>query len=51
MAIADVFDAFSRKRCCRNAMPIEKCFAIIQDGAGTAFDPALAGLFWTHVRK
>ena len=34
MAIADVFDAVSQKRCYRDAMPIEECFAIIEKGIG-----------------
>lgn len=45
MAIADVFDAISSKRCYRDAMPIETCFNIIQEGAGTDFDPDLVDLF------
>lgn len=45
MAIADVFDAVSQKRCYREAMPVEECFAIIEEGAGTDFDPVLAKLF------
>ena len=45
MAIADVFDAISSKRCYRDPMPLDRCFAIIQDGAGTDFDPDLVELF------
>lgn len=45
MAIADVFDAISAKRCYREAMPIEQCFSIIEEGAGTQFDPKLVALF------
>lgn len=45
MAIADVFDAVSAKRCYRDAMPIEKCFSIIEEGAGTDFDPGLVSMF------
>ncbi|WP_178842327.1 HD domain-containing phosphohydrolase [uncultured Treponema sp.] len=45
MAIADVFDAVSQKRCYRNAMPAEECFKIIQNGIGTDFDPLLAKIF------
>lgn len=45
MAIADVFDAVSAKRCYRDAMPIEKCFKIIEEGAGTDFDPKLVSVF------
>ncbi|MGN0739996.1 MAG: HD-GYP domain-containing protein [Treponema sp.] len=45
MAIADVFDAISAKRCYRDAMPVEKCFQIIEEGAGKDFDPELVKLF------
>ena len=45
MAIADVFDAISAKRCYRDAMPLEKCFAIIKEGKGVDFDPVLTDLF------
>lgn len=45
MAIADVFDAVSARRCYRDAMPIDKCFSIIEEGAGTDFDPGLVAIF------
>lgn len=45
MAIADVFDAVSEKRCYREAMPLEKCFEIIQEGSGQDFDPMLVEVF------
>ncbi len=45
MAIADVFDALSEKRCYRDAMPLEKCFQIIEEGAGSDFDPTLVEIF------
>ena len=45
MAIADVFDAISAKRVYRDAMPIDKCFHIIEEGAGSDFDPELVALF------
>lgn len=45
MAIADVFDAVSQKRCYRDAMPIDECFEIIEKGAGKDFDPALVKIF------
>ncbi|MDY3249579.1 MAG: HD domain-containing protein [Candidatus Choladocola sp.] len=45
MAIADVFDAVSADRCYRAALPLEKCFEIIQDGSGQDFDPILAEIF------
>lgn len=45
MAVADVFDAVSAKRCYRDAMPLEKCFQIIEEGAGKDFDPDIAAVF------
>lgn len=45
MAIADVFDAVSAKRCYRDAMPVETCFKIIEEGSGRDFDPELVALF------
>lgn len=45
MAVADVFDAVSEKRCYRAAMPLEKCFAIICEGSGQDFDPVIAEVF------
>ena len=45
MAIADVFDAVSAKRYYRDAMPIDQCFQIIENGRGTDFDPDLVDVF------
>lgn len=45
MAIADVFDAISEKRCYREAMSMDKCFEIIEDGSGQAFEPLLVEVF------
>ena len=45
MSVADVFDAVSAKRCYRDAMPLDKCFAIIEEGIGTQFDPVVANVF------
>lgn len=45
MAIADVFDAVSEKRCYRDAMPLERCFEIIEEGSGQDFDPTLVEVF------
>lgn len=45
MAIADVFDAVSEKRCYRDAMPLEQCFNIILEGSGQDFDPMLVEVF------
>lgn len=45
MAIADVFDAVSEKRCYRDALPLEKCFEIILEGSGQDFEPMLVEVF------
>lgn len=45
MAVADVFDAVSAKRCYRDAMPLEKCFNIIESGSGQDFEPILVEVF------
>lgn len=45
MAIADVFDAISQKRCYRDAMPLDKCFEIIKNGRENDFDPLLVDIF------
>ncbi|MBR2046820.1 MAG: HD domain-containing protein [Agathobacter sp.] len=50
MAIADVFDAVSEKRCYRDALPLEQCFEIIADGSGQAFEPLLVEVF-LDIRK
>lgn len=51
MAIADVFDAVSAKRCYRDALPLDICFKIIEEGIGTDFDPQLARLFLNAKEK
>lgn len=45
MAISDVFDAVSEKRCYRDALPLDACFEIIKNGSGTDFDPLLVEVF------
>lgn len=45
MAVADVFDAVSEKRCYRDALPLDTCFDIIKNGAGEDFDPLIAKIF------
>lgn len=45
MAVSDVFDAISQKRCYRDAIPLEQCFAIIKEGGGKELDPVIASLF------
>ena len=45
MAIADVFDAVSAKRCYRDALPLKECFRIIEEGSETDFDPVMVEVF------
>lgn len=45
MAVADVFDALSSKRCYKEAMPLEKAFAIIKEETGSHFDVEIANAF------
>ncbi len=49
MAVADVFDALTSKRCYKNAMPLEKAYAIIREESGTHFDPVVVEAFFTAV--
>ena len=51
MAVADVFDAVSAKRCYRDAMPLEECYRIISDGRGTDFDPDVVDAFFANREK
>lgn len=51
MAVADVFDALTAKRCYKNAMPIEKAVSIIREETGTHFDPIVAEAFLSAVGK
>jgi putative two-component system response regulator len=48
VAIADVYDALSHDRVYRPAMPEEKVLSILQEGAGTQFDPHLLATFFSH---
>ncbi len=45
MAIADVFDAVTEKRCYKDALPLEESFRIIEKGAGIDFDPEIVDIF------
>ena len=45
-AIADVFDALISKRPYKEPFPLEKSFAIIQEGSGTHFDPKVVEAFF-----
>lgn len=45
MAVADVFDALVSPRIYKPPFPLEKALQIIQDGAGTQFDPKVVEVF------
>ena len=45
MAVADVFDALASPRVYKPAFPMEKALKIIQEGAGTQFDPKCVEVF------
>ena len=46
MAVADVFDALISKRVYKEAMPLEKAYAIIREESGTHFEPEIADAFF-----
>ena len=45
MAVADVFDALASPRVYKPAFPLEKALTIIQEGAGSQFDPKCVEVF------
>jgi putative two-component system response regulator len=45
-AVADVFDALSTSRPYKPAIPVDKCFAILEEGRGTQFDPQVLSAFF-----
>lgn len=51
VAVADVFDALSSKRCYKEPMALEQVLSIIKKDAGTHFDPALVELFLDNIDK
>lgn len=48
MAVADVYDALTSDRCYKKAMSHADARKIMEDGAGSHFDPDLTGLFFRH---
>lgn len=51
MAVADVFDALTAKRCYKEAMPLEKALAIIREESGAHFDPVVSEAFLAAIGK
>jgi putative nucleotidyltransferase with HDIG domain len=51
LSIADVYDAVTSVRSYRSAMTMEQGLAILAEGRGKAFDPALVDLFTDEIQK
>ena len=49
VAVADVFDAVTSKRVYKDAVEVERAIAIIEDGSGTQFDPAVVRAFLSSI--
>ncbi len=45
VALADVFDALTTKRCYKEPWPVEKAMALIREGSGKHFDPKVVEAF------
>ena len=51
VAVADVFDALSHKRCYKDAWPIAKVTEYLHEAAGTHLDPKYVELLIKHIDK
>lgn len=51
VAIADVFDALTTERPYKDAWPVEKAISVIQQDAGSHFDPELVEIFVRELPK
>ncbi len=51
VALVDVYDALSSERPYKPAFPEDRCLAIIADGRGTHFDPAVVDAFFQHIEE
>nr|WP_249115164.1 HD domain-containing phosphohydrolase [Desulfolutivibrio sulfodismutans] len=49
VSVVDVYDALRSDRPYKKAFPVEKCFALLQKGAGSQFDPAIIEAFFREV--
>jgi putative two-component system response regulator len=47
-AVADVFDGLSSKRPYKPAFPLERCFAIMEEGRQSHFDPKVLDAFFAR---
>ena len=51
MAVADVFDAVSSRRCYRDVLPLQECDDIIARGRSQDFDPDIVDAFMMDTDK
>jgi len=51
VAIADVYDALSSKRCYKEAMPDQEVLKILNDGRGKHFDPDMLDMFIAYIQE
>ena len=51
VALADVWDALTNRRCYKDAFPEEKAKGIIQKDSGTHFDPTLVDILFNSLEK
>jgi HD-GYP domain-containing protein (c-di-GMP phosphodiesterase class II) len=51
VALADVFDALTSKRCYKPAFPLEDAMRIIKEGNGRHFDPNVVTAFTNSIEK
>ncbi|HET9870659.1 MAG TPA: HD domain-containing phosphohydrolase [bacterium] len=51
VALADVFDALTSKRCYKPAFPLEQSLDIIKEGSGRHFDPKVVQAFLNNIEK
>jgi putative two-component system response regulator len=51
VALVDVYDALSSERPYKPAFPEDRCLAIIAEGRGTHFDPAVVDAFFQHIEE
>ncbi|MCR4807148.1 MAG: HD domain-containing protein [Lachnospiraceae bacterium] len=51
MSVADVFDALTSPRVYKPAFPLDKALSIIQEGAGTQFDPKCVEVFMENLNE
>ena len=48
-AVADVFDALLTDRSYRQALPLDEAVAVMREGRGTQFDPAIVDVLLDHL--